>query len=66
MEIVERILGTYIPLCCLSLPVLGFFALAAALPVAFFAMTGQRAKEQGAGSRRREEEIEDQGAQSGE
>ena len=42
MEIVEQIVGTYIPLCCLSIPVLGFFALVAALPVAFFASTGQR------------------------
>ena len=45
MEIVERVLGAYIPLCCLSLPVLGFFALVAALPVAFFALTGQRPQE---------------------
>jgi hypothetical protein len=56
MEIVERVLGAYIPLCCLSLPVLGFFALVAALPVAFFAMTGQRAKGQEGESGKREEE----------
>ena len=41
MEIVEQIVGTYIPLCCLSVPVLVFFALAAALPVAFFALSSQ-------------------------
>jgi len=48
MKVVEQILGTYIPLCCISLPVLGFFGLVAALPVAFFALTGQRSlKEKG-------------------
>jgi hypothetical protein len=41
MEIIGRILGTYVPLCCVSLPVLGFFAIAAALPVAFLALTRQ-------------------------
>lgn len=43
MEIVEQLLGTYTPLCCLSIPVLVFFALAAMLPVAFFSLTGQQA-----------------------
>jgi hypothetical protein len=42
MEIIGRILGTYVPLCCVSLPVLGFFAIAAALPVAFLALTRQK------------------------
>jgi hypothetical protein len=59
MKVIEQILGTYIPLCCISLPVLGFFGLVAALPVAYFALTGQGAREKEAGSR-------DQGAQSGE
>jgi hypothetical protein len=42
MEIVGRIVGTYIPLCCLGIPVLVFFALAAALPTAFLALTSQK------------------------
>ena len=46
MEIVERIVGAYIPLCCLGLPVLGFFALIAALPVAFLALSSQGPKEE--------------------
>ena len=46
MEIVGNILGVYIPLCCLSLPMLVFFALVAVLPVAFLTMS-----KQGTGSR---------------
>ena len=54
MEIVERILGTYIPLCCLSLPAFVFFALAAALPFAFLALTGQRTGKKAAASKGQE------------
>jgi hypothetical protein len=56
MEIVGNIFGTYIPLCCLSLPVLGFFALVAALPVAFLALSKQEAgsRKQEAGSKGQE------------
>jgi hypothetical protein len=46
MEIVKQIVGTYIPLCCLSLPVFVFFILAAALPVAFLALSGQGAQKE--------------------
>ena len=46
MKIVEQILGTYIPLCCLSVPALVFFGLAALLPVAFFSMTSQGDKKE--------------------
>ena len=45
MEIVEQIVGLYVPLCCLSLPVLIFFALVAALPTAFLALSSQGFKE---------------------
>jgi hypothetical protein len=45
MEIVERIVGAYIPLCCLGLPVLIFFALVAVLPTAFLALSSQGSKE---------------------
>ena len=44
MQVIAKIVGTYIPLCCLSIPVFGFFALVAAMPVAFLALTGQGAK----------------------
>ena len=50
MEIVERILGTYVPVCCLGIPALVFFALAAALPAAFLALTSQEGGEGEAGS----------------
>ncbi|MFO7697209.1 MAG: hypothetical protein R6X16_08635 [Anaerolineae bacterium] len=46
MEIVKQIVGTYIPLCCLSLPVFGFFILVAALPVAFLALSAQGVRKQ--------------------
>ena len=46
MEIVEKILGTYVPLCCFSVPVLGFFALVAALPVIFVSLTSQQSQEE--------------------
>jgi hypothetical protein len=52
MEIVEQILGTYIPLCCLSVPALVFFGLVAALPVAFFSLTSQGGKEKEVGSKK--------------
>jgi hypothetical protein len=42
MEIVKQIVGFYIPLCCLSLPVLGFFILVALLPVAFLSLTSPK------------------------
>jgi hypothetical protein len=42
MEIVKQIVGFYVPLCCLSLPVLGFFALVALLPVMFLSLTSQK------------------------
>jgi uncharacterized membrane protein len=61
MEIVGNIFGTYIPLCCLSLPVLGFFALVAALPVAFLALSKQEA-----GSKGQEAGSREQGVQNGE
>ena len=51
MEIVGNILGVYIPLCCLSLPMLVFFALVAVLPVAFLTMS-----KQGTGSREQKEQ----------
>ena len=66
MKVIEQILGTYIPLCCISLPVLGFFGLVAALPVAFFALTGQGTKEKEARNRKQEEGSREQGVQSGE
>lgn len=68
MEIVGNIFGTYIPLCCLSLPVLGFFALVAALPVAFLAMSGQEAggRKQEAESKGQEAGSREQGVQNGE
>ena len=54
MQIVERIFGTYVPLCCLSIPVLFFFALAAALPVAYISLTSQE-------GRTRKEELGEKG-----
>ena len=45
MEIVEQILGAYIPLCCLGFPVILFFAFIAVLPVAFLALSSQEARE---------------------
>ena len=72
MEIVKQIVGTYIPLCCLSLPVFVFFILAAALPVAFLALSSQGSqkkagsKKQEAGSKKQKEGSREQGVQGGE
>ena len=53
MEIVEQIVGAYIPLCCLSIPVLGFLLLVALLPAGFIALSSQGEKE---GSRKKSRE----------
>jgi flagellar biosynthesis component FlhA len=72
MQIVKQIVGAYIPLCCLSLPIFVFFILAAALPVAFLALSGQgakqeaRSKKQEAGSAKQEEGSREQRVQGGE